>query len=461
MKVGIIGGGISGLAAAFWLTRVEGVQVTLLEKASRLGGCIDTSSEGGYILEAAANGFLDSKPHTIQLINDAGLGHKLLRSNDAARKRFIMRYGRLLKVPDGGGAFLSTDLLTFKGKLRLIGELFVPQKKGDYDEPIGEFAVRRLGQEAADYMIDPLVSGIFAGNPAKLSLKSAFPLIYNLENEYGGLFKGLIKKPKKKKKSGPAGPGGILTSYENGLFELITDLAAKAKEGGAEIITESAIEEVVKTENGFKVKASTGEYEFDRLISTAPAYEAKNYFKPLDGELAEIMASIYYSPTFVVGLVFNENDIKDNLDGFGYLVPSKENRKILGGLYDSSIYPTRKKDGTKQIRVFLGGDTDKGRSYLDKTDEELKEAALSDIKDTVGVTGKPIFEKVFRWTHALPQYHSGHTVKVLKADAIADKIGGLYLAGNVLHGVALNDTTKRSFEVAEDIARQLGTKVNV
>lgn len=459
MKVGIIGGGISGLSAAFWLTRVEGAKVTLLEKESRLGGCIYTSRDDGYVIEAAANGFLDSKPHTIQLIKDAGLGHKLLRSNDAARKRYIMRYGRLIRVPDGGGAFMKTDLLTLGGKIRLIGELFVAQKKDDTDETIGDFAVRRLGQEAADYMIDPLVSGIFAGNPAKLSLKSAFPLIYNLESQYGGLFKGLLKKPKKK--SGPAGPGGILTSYENGLYEMITDIGEKVKEGGAEILMETATQEVYKTENGFKVVTNKGEFEFDRLITTAPAYEAKNFFKPLNGDLTDLMSTIYYSPTFVVGLVFNESDIQNDLDGFGYLVPSKENRKILGGLYDSSIYPTRKKNGTKQVRVFLGGDTDKGREYLNKSDEEIKQAAISDITGTIGVTGKPIYEKVFRWTHALPQYHSGHTAKVVKADAIAEKIGGLYLAGNVLHGVALNDTTKRSFEVAEDIARQLGTKVNV
>ncbi|MGE4496943.1 MAG: protoporphyrinogen oxidase [Deferribacterales bacterium] len=451
MKVGIIGGGIAGLSAAFWLSRVEGVSVTLFEKDDRLGGCIGTASENGFTIEAGPNGFLDSKPHTVQLFEDAGLGGNLLRSNDAARKRFIMRYGRLIRVPESAPAFFKTDLISFKGKIRLMGELLVPQKKDDHDETVQEFAIRRLGQEAADYMIAPMVSGVFAGDAAKLSLKSAFPVICELESKYGGLFKGMLKKPKKK--SGPAGPGGVLTSYIGGLMQGVNDLEEKC--AGVEIIKDCTVNEVHKGENGFRLVTSKGEYYFDNVVSAAPAYEAAKFFSTLDKELAEIMAGIPYSPAFVAGLGFNEADVKDELDGFGYLIPKLENKKILGALFTSSIFPSRRPKDKKLVRVIMGGDTDLGRSLMAKTDEELVDIAYDQIKDTLGITAKPVHHKHFRWDKAIPQYYPGHAEKVKAVESICGRIGGVYVGGNVLHGIALNDCTRRSLEITESIARSL------
>jgi len=451
MKVGIIGGGIAGLSAAFWLSRVEGVSVTLFEKDERLGGCIGTATENGFTIEAGPNGFLDSKPHTVQLFQDAGLGDRLLRSNDAARKRFIMRYGRIIRVPEKAGAFFKTDLVTLKGKIRLMGELFVPQKKDEKDETVQEFAIRRLGQEAADFMIAPMVSGVFAGDAAKLSLKSAFPVICELESKYGGLFKGMLKKPKKK--SGPAGPGGALTSYIGGLMQGINDLEEKCS--GVEIIKGCAVDEVHKGENGFRLVTSQGEYYFDSVVSAAPAYEAAKFLKTLDKELADIMDSIPYSPAFVAGLGFNEEDVENDLDGFGYLIPKLENKKILGALFTSSIFPSRRPKDKKLVRVIMGGDTDQGRSLMSKSDEELVDIAFNEIKDTLGIKAKPVHHKHFRWDKAIPQYYPGHSEKVKSVEEICGRIGGIYVGGNVLCGIALNDCTRRSLEITESITRSL------
>jgi oxygen-dependent protoporphyrinogen oxidase len=456
MKIGIIGGGISGLSAAFWLSRIVGASVTLFEKNSVMGGCIGTSSENGFTIEAGPNGFLDSKPHTVQLFQDAGLGDNLLKSNDAARKRFIMRYGRLIRVPEDASSFMKTDLIGFAGKLRLMGELIVPKKKNDKDETVAEFALRRLGREAMEYMIAPMVSGVFAGDASKLSLKSAFPVICELESEYGGLFKGMLKK--KKKKSGPAGPGGVLTSYVGGLMQSINDLEAKCAEAGVEFIKDCKVQEVHKGENGFRIATSKGEYYFDNVVSCAPAYEAAKFFGTLDGRLAEIMESIPYSPAFVAGLGFEENDVEDELDGFGYLIPRLEKKRILGALFTSSIFPSRRPKDKKLVRVIMGGDTELGRSLMSKSDDELVDIAFDEIKDTLGIKNRPVHYKYFRWDKAIPQYYPGHSVKVKEVDEICGRIGGVYVGGNVLCGIALNDCTRRSLEISEAVAQKLETK---
>lgn len=452
MRVGIIGGGISGLAVAFWLSRLEGVNVTLLEKADRLGGCIGTATENGFTIEAGPNGFLDSKPHTVQLFKDAGLGENLLASNDAARKRFIMRYGRLIRVPETPPAFFKTDLISLKGKLRLMGELLVPKKNNDKDETIEEFAIRRLGKEASDYMISPMVSGVFAGDANKLSLQSAFPVISDLESRYGGLFKGMLKKMKKK--SGPAGPGGVLTSYKGGLLQGIKDLELKCE--GVEIVKGCEVDNVQKLGEVFKVTTSKGEYEFDYIILTAPAYAASKFLKPLSAELSEILETIPYSPTFVTGLGFNESDVEDSLDGFGYLIPKLEKRRILGALFTSSIFPSRKPKDKKLIRIIIGGDTEEGRALMKKSDEELVDIAFDEIKDLLKIKARPIHYKYFRWDNAIPQYYSGHSEKVKSIERLCNEIGGLYIGSNLLYGVALNDCTRRSFEIVEEFAQKLG-----
>jgi oxygen-dependent protoporphyrinogen oxidase len=206
----------------------------------------------------------------------------------------------------------------------------------------------------------------------------------------------------------------------------------------------------VYKENGFfRLATSKGDMTFDKVVSCAPAYEAANFFRTMDAGLADIMGSLAYSPAFVAGLGFEESDVEDDLDGFGYLIPRLENKKILGALFTSSIFPARRPEGKKLIRVILGGDTDRGRALMAKTDDELVEIAFDEIKDTLGIKTKPFHYRYFRWDKAIPQYYPGHSEKVKNAAGICERIGGVYIGGNVLHGIAINDCTRRSFEIAE------------
>jgi len=455
MKIGIIGGGISGVAAAFWIDkmlseeRIDG-EITLLEKDNSLGGAIGTVKKEGFTVESGPNGFLNSKPHTLQLFDDADLNDNLLPSNDAARKRFIMRDSKLVKLPEKPGEFLNSDILSFKGKLRVAAELLIPKKKDDKDETVAEFATRRLGKEACEYLISPMVSGVFAGDPYKLSLKSCFPVIADLEETYGGLFKGMLKK--KNKKSGPAGPGGVLTSYKGGLINALSDLSGKTT--NVEYRLGDGVNRVEKLHDKFHVKtAGANEFDFDHLVVACPSYVASEFFKDMDSELSGSLNEIHYAPAFVVGFGFNEEDVKHDLDGFGYLIPPKENRKILGALFTSSIFPERAPAGKKLVRVIMGGD--RNPWIVGKPEEELVLMALEGINDTLGIKGHPEMVQYFKWNMAIPQYYQGHGKIVKSIEKASERAGNLYIGGNILYGIGINDCTRTSFEIAKKLVENI------
>ncbi len=452
MKAGIIGGGISGISLAVKLgvlkEQGKDIDITVLESSDRLGGTINSIHKEGYVIESGTNGFLDSKPFTLEVFEEAGLSDKLVKSNDKARIRYIQRYNQLQRLPEGAGAFLSSKLLSLSGKLRIAKEIFVPQKKDNSDETLADFARRRLGSEALDYLIGPMVSGIFAGDPEKMSLESCFPVISDLEKTYGGLVKGMIKKPKKK--SGPAGPGGVLTTYEGGMGEAVKDLAKSAEKKGVKIHLSSPVTSVTKKDGKYIVSSGSKEYELDILAVCAPAYAGAKFLKDLDGELAETLSTIPYSPMFVAGLGFNSEDIEDELNGFGYLIPKKENMHILGALFTSSMFPMQAPDGKKFLRIMAGGDTN--HALMEKSEEELLKICIEDVTKVLGVKKDPYMVQYFKVMKAIPQYHTGHREKVAKIEEISKKLGSFYVGGNVLYGIGLNDCTKTSKIIAEKIS---------
>lgn len=455
MNIGIIGGGISGISLASKLSIMKkngkDISVTLFEASPRLGGTIDTVHKDGYIIEAGTNGFLDSKPFTTEVFTDAGLAHKLVKSNDNARKRYIQRYGALQRMPENAPAFFASKLLSWKGKLRLGMEFFIAQKNDGEDETLASFARRRLGGEALDFLIGPMVSGIFAGDPEKMSLCSSFPVIADLEKNYGGLVKGMLKK--RNKKSGPAGPGGVLTSYEGGMVCAVNDLADTCVANGAEIIKNAPVTKVSKIDGKYQVEAGGKTYSFDKLALCCPSYESAKILKDMNKELSDTLVSIPYAPIFATGLGFHAEDVQDDIDGFGYLIPAKEGRDILGTLFTSSMFPVQAPKGKKFLRIMAGGD--RRHELLKKSDEELLEICLRDIKDVLNVTGKPYMVQTFRYDNAIPQYYVGHREKVAKIEKLTSELGNIYVGGNVLYGIGLNDCTKTSKIIAEKIEASL------
>ncbi|MDY6820221.1 MAG: protoporphyrinogen oxidase [Deferribacterota bacterium] len=453
MDICIIGGGISGVSAASIISNIakknnKKVNITLFEKSERLGGSVYTKENNGFRIEAGPNGFLNNKTSTLNLFKEANLSNLLIKSNDASRIRYIYKDNKLVKLPEKPIEFLKSDILSLKGKLRVLGEFFVPKKKDNYDETIADFAERRLGKEAKDYLIAPMVSGVFAGDISKLSLKASFPTIYELEKDYGGLFKGLFKK--KDKKSGPSGPKSILISCKGGLYNGLIALSEQNKHLDLKLN-----EEVISIDNENKISVNTtkNNYNFDKIILTIPAYNLSNVIKGLDSELSYLFSTIKYAPACVVGLGFSNESLPDPLKGFGFLIPPKENKKILGILFTSSIFPERAPDNHKLIRIILGGD---GNEWiLQKNTKELIELAYSQAKDILKIKGKPIVEECFLFEKAIPQYYVGHYEKVKKIENILNKYNNIYIGGNILYGISMNDCTAQSYKIAEKIFKEV------
>jgi oxygen-dependent protoporphyrinogen oxidase len=461
MRVCVVGGGVSGLSVAFYL-KSAGVEVKLFEKEEKAGGKAKTYYPEGYVVESGPNGFLDGKPYTLNLVKALGIEDKLYRSSDKARKRFIYKDGRLVRLPENPIAFLASYLLSWKGKLRLLGEFFVPPKRDDEDETLAQFVRRRLGEEVLDYLLDPMVAGIFAGDPERMSLKAAFPAIYALEREYGGLIKGLLAKVKEAKKrgkssSGPAGPGGVLTSFVRGMNDFTEALSGALR--GSVVLGAQALS-LEKSSDGWKLiyrlKGKELEEEFDAVVLSLPAYAAAELTKELHGELSQLLSSIEYSPISVVAFGFEKRGLGHDLDGFGFLVPKVEGRKILGALWDSSVFPNRAPYGKALIRVMIGGARNPELAL--KEPEELERIALKELKRIMKIRHYPEMVRVFRHERGIPHYVVGHSQKVKRIFEIGRELGSLYFCNNAYTGVGINDCTKAGQDTALQVLKELRLK---
>jgi oxygen-dependent protoporphyrinogen oxidase len=448
-RVIVVGGGISGLATA-WLLREAGrsagsdLQVTVVEKEERLGGKIWSIKADGFLCEWGPNGFLDSKPQTLELCRQLGADSQLLRSNDNARKRFIYSEGQLHRLPENGPSFLKSPLISWPGKFRLAMEPFIPKYSSEADETLAAFGRRRLGDEALRKLIAPMVSGIFAGDPETMSLKSCFPRIAELEAEYGGLIKAMISLAKKKKKevaegkvvSSAAGPGGVLTSFRDGI-QTLTDILAAAL-GAESLLSGREVTQVSRAEDGsYRVATSQGELEADLVIVASPAYTAAAMTRELAPGVAELLDGIPYATMTVVCFGYEQERITRDLNGFGYLIPKGERKSTLGTLWDSSIFENRAPAGKVLLRSMMGGAC--FPEYITLTDDEVQRRVQEDLKTIMGITAPPDFVHIFRHEKAIPQYLVGHGKRL---DSLAQELKahpGLILTGNSYRGIGLND----------------------
>ena len=449
MKVAVIGGGISGLSTAFYLKR-GGAAVKVFEKGERLGGKMRTVYEEGYIVETGPNGFLDGKPYTLNLVKALGIEEELYPSSDKSRKRFIYVNGKLVRLPEDPISFILSSILSPRGKLRLIGELFVPPKRDSQDETLAQFARRRLGEEALNRLLDPMVAGIFAGDPERMSLKAAFPAIYRLEKEYGGLIKGLIgkiKESKGKSSSGPAGPGGKLTSFKRGVSQLIEALESELKEN-----VETGVSPKLRKEGEkWTVETKKGIEEFDAVVMSTPSYSAAEILSEVDEEISNLLSQIEYSPISVVALGFEKEGLGHDLDGFGFLVPREEGREILGALWDSSVFPNRAPEGKALIRVMIGGARQPELAL--KSPKELVKIAVEELIEIMKIRRAPEYIRVFRHERGIPHYTLGHSERVERIFKRGRELGNLYFCNNAYTGVGVNDCTKAAQETAEEILK--------
>lgn len=463
-RIAIIGAGISGLATAYAIeqgARQSGIEIStlIIEKQPRTGGKIWSIKEEGYLCEWGPNGFLDNKPMTIDLCRQLQVQDKLLRSNDNARKRFIFTGGKLHRLPENGPSFLASNMISWPGKIRLAGEILVPKRLDDGDETLAEFGRRRLGQEALDKLISPMVSGIFAGDPETMSLKSCFPRIHQLEQEYGGLLRAMLRLAKQKRaevKAGKAvasaaGPGGVLTSFVGGIQDLTDTLQAATD---SELVSGHSVLRIERKEGGFALHLSDGrQLEADLVVTAVPAYAVAGMLDEVNSGAAEILRQILYAPMNVICCGYRREQIPGDLDGFGYLIPKAEGCNCLGTLWDSSIFPNRAPEGKVLLRSMMGGAAN--AAAIELSEDEVIARTAADLKRIMGITAAPEFVRVFRHPQAIPQYTRGHGERLRMLDQALEQTPGLFVTGNAFTGIGLNDCVNAANQTAEKVIRQM------
>ncbi len=451
--VAIIGGGISGLSALHFLKHKKpSYTVKLFEADSRLGGTIGTDHIDGFSLDWGPNGFLDREPLTLQMVDQINLTNSLERANDNVENRFILRAGKLRPVPMSPPKFITSDILPISGRLRVMMEPFAKARPADIDESVYDFVKRRIGVQAADYLVQPMVSGVYGGVADRLSLQSCFPIMREMEDEYGSLFKAMIHKAKKakaeKKKSGsPSGPGGWLTSFTGGLSKIIEQFQEKYQN---DIMCNQTAIKIIKTDKLYKITFENGNEVFaHKVIVATPTYKAADLVSELSQSLAQTFNSIPYAPISVICLGYKKENITHNLDGFGFLVPKKENLKILGSIWTSSIFSHRAPNGMVQFRTMVGGDGD--HESINLSDDALLDAVQANLDAIVGINGKPTLTKIYRWSRGIPQFKIGHAKIMDKLEKELTQQGNLFITGNAYYGISLNDCIKQSYKVVEQI----------
>lgn len=448
----VIGGGIAGLACADEIVRRDpGGSLLLLEAEDRLGGNIRTSHEEGFTFEWGVNGFLDSVPETLDLVERIGLGEELMPARETAGRRFIYRDGRLREIPLHPLRFFASDLLSLGGRMRILGEPFAPSRKGD-DESVFGFASRRIGREAAEILVDAMVSGVYAGDARRLSLEATFPKMAAMEREHGSLARALMARRRTARvaggrKGGPAGPAGTLTSFRSGMEILIETLRVRV--GPSRIRLGARVRGVTPDGSGYRLTLERpGEtIAAGRLIVAAPARAAAVFLRDFDPVLSGELAQIAYAGLAVVALAYRTEDLPEEPDGFGFLAPRGQGLRILGCLWDSSVFSHRAPEGWTLLRAMIGGAHD--AAAIDLGDDELVAIVQRDLRASMRIDASPRLVRVFRHPLGIPQYMLGHPARLRVIDAAVGRHAGLLLVGNSYRGIAVNSCVKEAAEVGQ------------
>ncbi len=448
-SVAIIGAGITGLTAAFYLKR-KGLPVTVYEATDRVGGAIQSIRSEGYLAEFGPNTILETSPRIAQLIQDAGLQSRRLDPDPQASARYVVRYQRPVEMPDSPLGFFTTRLFTARAKLAVLREVFVPRRRDGKEESVAEFVVRRLGQEFLDYAIDALVAGVYAGDPYKLSVPQAFPKLGRLEARYGSLIKGQIFGACERKRRGEvAKDRAPKFSFDEGLQVLPETLRERL---GDAVRLNTPVTRLSQTAEGWTLDLR-GPGQQARADHRAVIY-AGTAFKLAELEVRaaaplrfNTFAEIRYPPVASVVLGFRREDVAHPCEGFGMLIPKIEGFKILGTIFSSSLFPNRAPAGHLTLTSYVGGERYPELASLPP--DKLFALTCEDLRVLVGVRGKPTFQHSVFYSHAIPQYNLGYgRYRDLMAE-IERRAPGLFLAGHYRDGISLSDTIVSGCNVAD------------
>jgi protoporphyrinogen/coproporphyrinogen III oxidase len=444
-KAVVIGGGISGLSAAYYLSKA-GVPATVLERKARVGGVIQTSVQQGCLLEEGPDGFMAAKPWAMNLIRDLGLADQVMGSNDHSRVTYIVKKGKLVPMPEGLMMMVptkmlplvETPLLSWGAKIRMGLEFFrQPPHSPQPDRSVYEFLLDHYGEECIDYLAEPLLAGVYGGDPRDMSVNSVLGRFVEIEKKYGSLTRGVLAAPRPKSSG-----GSFLLTLKDGLGQLIQALTPYAD------VTQANVESMERTASGFRIRANGDWLEAEHVVLATTACEAAPILRAIDPEVSTLLAGIPYTSSVTLSLGYDRRTFDHPLQGHGFLIPKKERKHIFGCTWVGNKFDHRVPANRVVLRCFLGGDA------LGLSDEALVDAARSDLHSIMGLEAEPVFHNIGRWPNSMAQYTVGHAQRVERIEELVRQIPGLYLAGNAYHGIGIPDCVRMGQEAATKITAE-------
>jgi oxygen-dependent protoporphyrinogen oxidase len=452
-RVAIVGGGIAGIAAALRVVeRAPTATVTLLEAGTRLGGIIGTERRDGFVVDLGPDSFITEKPWALALCDRLGIAGDLVGTREGDRRTHVALGDRLHSLPDGFlmlaptalAPLVQSPLFTWRGKLRMALDLVVLPRRFGGDESIADFVRRRLGREALERVADPLLSGIYTGDPERLSVASTMPRFRELETVHGSVIVGLRRTAKATR--GVAGARyGLFVAHKDGMGALVDALAARLPAGAVRL--GARVDRLEQTGGGWRLHIAGAAVDADAVVLACPAHASAALMAPLDSLLAATLAGIPYASSAIVTLAVRTSDLPRGLPGFGFVVPAVEGRDLLACTFSSRKWAGRAPEGFELLRAFVGGV--RRPEMVDRDDATLVSAVRADLARWVGLTGDPVWTRVDRWRQAMPQYELGHAERLATIDARLAAFPRLRLAGNAYRGIGIPDSV-HSGEVAAD-----------
>ncbi len=465
-RVVVVGGGIAGLAAAHRLSEIateesRSIEIVLLEASWRLGGTIATERIGDFLVEAGPDSFISEKPWALRLCERIGLTSRLVSTQPAFQKIYIVHRGKLEPLPEGFfllaptrfGPFLKSPLFSWRGKLRMAAELLLPRGASNQDESLGEFVRRRFGSEALDHVAQPLVGGIYASDPNKLSLRATMPRFKEMERRKRSVIWAMWSEQRRRSRHRESGSGArwsLFVSLAGGMQELVENLTRRLPEGTVSLNTPVTGIDRQADQNHWTVTAEGKKiFNADAVILATPASRSAELLAQVAKSAAQELASITYASTATVNLAYRRDAFPQPPDSYGFVVPAIERRKIMACTFSSLKYPGRAPEGHVLLRAFIGGSLQ--HELFQDDDQAMEKNVRAELANLLGVKAAPLFARIWRHPNSMPQYHVGHEQKIQRVETAMKQFPTLALAGSAYHGVGISDCVYSGEEAARYI----------
>ncbi len=465
-RIAIIGGGISGLSAAYTIEekRQSGapIEYVLFESSPCLGGVLVTDRVEGCLVEAGPDSFLTEKPWAADLCRKIGLGDQLIGSNDSERKTYIVAKGKLVAMPDGLMFMVPTrimptvfsPLFSWRTKMRMAAEWFHPPRKASGDETVAEMVKRHYGSEMVDLLADPLLSGVYGGEASQLSVRAVLPRFADMESKHGSLGRAMLDARKKIGAPGNVPARPLFTSLKEGMQQMVDALVARLDANALK--TSSPVQSLIPQDDGWTVSAGYESDQFDAVIIATPTHAAAAVLRGVDEELSRELSEIQYSSSVTVTLGYDERVRSALPPGFGFLVPRSAGRRMLAATFVHNKFPHRTPENRALVRCFLGGARDE--QILQASEQEILEIVRDELRQIIprALNAEPLFARVYKWKSAMAQYSVGHLERLQRIESLRQKLPGLALAGNGYNGIGVPDCVRSGTGAASNILAEMG-----